>query len=64
MTIRTRQVVVAGGLIILAVWALLTWAGSGPAPQPTAGPSPTGAIGSAPVTFEPSDGTTPSASQP
>jgi len=61
MTMRNRQILVAVGLVILAAWFLFTWLGSSPAaPEPTPGPSPTGGIGSAPLTFAPSDGVGPS----
>ncbi len=59
MTMRTRQVAVAAGLVVLALWALLTWVGSASTPQPTTGPSPTGAIGPGPATFEPSEDASP-----
>lgn len=60
MTLRTRQVIVAAGLAILAVWALVTWMGSAaPVPVPSHGPSPTGSIGSGPATFVPSDDVSP-----
>jgi len=60
MTMRNRQILVAVGLVILAAWFLFTWIGSPPAPEPTPGPSPTGAIGSAPLTFAPGDSVGPS----
>jgi hypothetical protein len=59
MTMRNRQIIVAAALVVLAVWAVLTWSGSAAAPEPSIGPSPTGAIGSAPITFEPSDDASP-----
>jgi hypothetical protein len=59
MTMRNRQILVAAGLIILIVWLLLAWLEPTTKPQPSAGPSPTGAIGSGPFTFEPSDTVTP-----
>jgi hypothetical protein len=56
MTMRTRQVVVAAGLILLVVYVLAAWMGSGaPTPSPSIGPSPTGAIGPGPATFVPSE---------
>ena len=55
MTLRNRQIVVAIGLVVLAAWVVLTWTGSAATPEPSVGPSPTGAIGPAPVTFEPSE---------
>jgi hypothetical protein len=55
MTLRRRQIVVAAGLVVLVVWALLIWTGSTATPEPSVGPSPTGAIGSEPVTFEPTE---------
>ena len=54
MKLRTRQIIVAVGLVILAAWGVLTWTGSATTPEPSVGPSPTGAIGSTPATFEPS----------
>lgn len=55
MTVRSRQILVAMGIVILAIWLVGTWAGStSPAATPSNGPSPTGAIGSG-ATFEPSD---------
>ena len=61
MTMRNRRILVAAALIVLIVWALLAWFGSAtPVPDPSTGPSPTGAIGSDPVTFGPSDGVDPS----
>ncbi len=60
MTMRNRQFLVAVGLVILAAWFLFTWRQSSSAPEPTPGPSPTGAIGSAPLTFAPSDSGGPS----
>ena len=60
MTFRTRQVIVAAGLAVLAIWAVATWMGSAaPAPVPSHGPSPTGSIGSGPATFVPSDNASP-----
>ncbi len=59
MTMRNRQIMVAAGLIILIVWLLLAWLGPTTKPQPSAGPSPTGAIGSGPFTFGPSDSVSP-----
>lgn len=59
MTMRSRQIVVAIGLVVLVAWFVLTWTQSAAAPEPSVGPSPTGAIGSAPVTFEPSEGASP-----
>jgi hypothetical protein len=56
MTMRNRQILVAAGLVVLAIWLAVTWVGSSAPPEPSPGPSPTGAIGSAPLTFEPSDG--------
>ena len=59
MTMRSRQILVAMGIVILAIWLIGTWAGStSPAPTPSIGPSPTGAIGSG-ATFEPSDNLVP-----
>lgn len=55
MSMRYRQLLVAFALALLAVWATVTWMGASP-PEPTDQPSPTGAIGSGPATFEPSDG--------
>ena len=55
MTLRTRQIIVAVGLVVIAAWIVFTWTGSTASPGPSFGPSPTGAIGSAPVTFEPSE---------
>jgi hypothetical protein len=62
MTMRNRQILVAAGLIVLGIWALSAWFGSTAPVEPTPGPSPTGAIGSAPLTFGPSDSVAPSAS--
>lgn len=59
MTMRTRQVIVGAGLVILAVLALFTWVAPGAPPAPTLGPSPTGGIGPGPATFEPSDAGSP-----
>jgi hypothetical protein len=60
MTMRSRQILVAMGIVILAIWLVGTWAGStNPAPTPSIGPSPTGAIGSGAFTFEPSDSLAP-----
>jgi hypothetical protein len=56
MTMRNRQILVAVGLVILAIWVVMTWVGSTASPEPSGGPSPTGAIGSGPFTFGPSDG--------
>lgn len=56
MTMRNRQILVAAGLVVLAVWLVVTWVGSSAPPEPSPGPSPTGAIGSDPLTFGPSDG--------
>jgi len=56
MTMRSRQLLVAGGLVILLVWAVLAWFGSSDTPEPSSGPAPTGAIDSGPLTFRPSDG--------
>lgn len=55
MTMRNRQILVAGALVVVLVWAVLAWSGSTATPGPSIGPSPTGAIGPAPITFEPSD---------
>ena len=56
MTLRTRQAIVAAGLVFLAIWALATWMGStSQAPVPSHGPSPTGSIGSGPANFVPSE---------
>ena len=55
MTSRSRQIVVAIGLVVLAAWFVLAWTQSTASPEPSVGPSPTGAIGPAPVTFEPSE---------
>jgi hypothetical protein len=57
MTDRSRRLLVAGGLVILIIWVLLAWYGSAATPEPSRGPSPTGAIGSAPITFAPTDAT-------
>ena len=57
MTKRSRQLLVAGALVILIIWVLLAWFGSASTPEPSRGPSPTGAIGSSPITFEPTDPT-------
>ena len=39
MTLRTRQVIVAAGLAVLAIWALATWMQStAQEPLPTNGP--------------------------
>jgi hypothetical protein len=60
---RSRRLLVAGGLVILIIWVLLAWFGSAATPEPSSGPSPTGAIGTGPITFEPTDATeSPSAS--
>jgi len=61
MTMRTRQVIVAAGLVLLVVWLVATWMGSagGPPPAPSNGPSPTGAIGPGPATFVPSEDVSP-----
>ena len=59
MTMRNRQILVAIGIVVLAAWVVLTWTGSASTPEPSLGPSATGAIGSAPVTFEPSEGASP-----
>ncbi len=59
MTMRNRQIIVAAALVVLAAWAVLTWSGSTATPGPSTGPSPTGAIGSAPVTFVPSEEASP-----
>ena len=56
MTMRSRQLLVAGGLVILLVWALLAWFGSSGTPEPSSGPAPTGAIDSGPLTFRPTEG--------
>jgi hypothetical protein len=56
MTRRRRQLLVAGALVVLLVWAVLAWFGSSGTPQPSSGPAPTGAIDSGPLTFRPSDG--------
>ena len=53
MTDRSRRLLVAGGLVILLIWVLLAWFGSAATPEPSRGPSPTGAIGTSPITFEP-----------
>lgn len=60
MTMRNRQILVAAGLVVLAIWATLTWFGSTATPEPSSQPSPTGAIGSGPPTFGPSDSALPS----
>ena len=60
MSMRNRQFLVAVGLVILGAWFLFNWRQSTSAPEPTPGPSPTGAIGSAPLTFAPSDSVGPS----
>jgi hypothetical protein len=55
MTMRNRQFLVAAGLVVLAVWLTYNWMQStAGAPEPSSGPSPTGAIGSGTFTFEPS----------
>jgi len=60
MRMRTRQVIVATGLILLVVYVLAAWTGSeAPSPSPSIGPSPTGAIGPGPATFEPSEEASP-----
>jgi hypothetical protein len=60
MTMRTRQVIVAAGLVLLAFWLMATWMSStAPAPAPSNGPSPTGAIGPGPATFVPSEDDSP-----
>jgi hypothetical protein len=59
MTLRSRQIVVTVALVVLAAWVVLTWTGSTATPEPSFGPSPTGAIGSAPVTFVPSEDASP-----
>ena len=61
MTMRTRQVIVAAGLVLLVLYALAAWMGStaAPAPTPSIGPSPTGAVGPGPATFEPSEEASP-----
>ena len=64
MTMRYRKILVAFALVLLAVWATLNWIGSSSRPEPTTGPSPTGAIGPAPATFVPSDRMIPSATSP
>jgi hypothetical protein len=57
MTRRRRQLLVAGALVVLLVWAVLAWFGSSSGtPEPSSGPAPTGAIDSGPLTFRPSDG--------
>jgi hypothetical protein len=56
---RNRQTIVAAGLVVLVVWAVIVWSGSTSTPEPSIGPSPTGAIGSAGITFEPSDASPP-----
>ena len=62
MTMRNRQILVVVGLVILAAWFLFTLLGSSSTSEPiaTPGPSPTGGIGSAPLTFAPSDSAAPS----
>jgi hypothetical protein len=55
MTMRNRQIIVAAALVVLVVWAVIVWSESTAMPEPSIGPSPTGAIGSAGITFEPSD---------
>jgi hypothetical protein len=64
MTMRSRKILVAFALVVLAAWVTLNWVGSSPPPEPVNQPSPTGGIGPAPATFVPSDGTTPSATSP
>jgi hypothetical protein len=59
MTLRNRQIIVAAALVVLVAWAILTWSGSTSTPEPSIGPSPTGAIGPAPVTFVPSEDASP-----
>jgi hypothetical protein len=56
MTRRSRQLLVAGGLVILFVWAVLAWFGPSGAPEPSSGPLPTGGIDSGPLTFRPTEG--------
>lgn len=64
MTDRSRRLLVAGGLVILIIWVLLAWFGSAATPEPSTGPSPTGAIDSAPITFEPTVATEPPSASP
>jgi hypothetical protein len=61
MTMRNRQFLVAAGLIVLAAWLFFNWMQStASSPEPSSGPSPTGAIGSGTFTFAPSDSAGPS----
>jgi hypothetical protein len=60
MTMRSRQLLVAGGLVILLVWAVVAWFGSAGTPAPSRGPAPTGGIDSGPLTFRPTDRVAPS----
>jgi hypothetical protein len=64
MTMRYRKILVAFALVVLAAWVTLNWMRSSSSPAPIEQPSPTGAIGPAPATFVPNDGTTPSATSP
>jgi hypothetical protein len=52
---RSRRLLVAGGLVLLIIWVLVAWLGSAATSEPSSGPSPTGAIGTGPITFEPTD---------
>lgn len=54
---RNRRILVAAALVVLVVWATPPGRVRRRRPKPTSGPSPTGAIGSGPATFEPNDET-------
>ena len=61
MSMHNRQILVAAGLVVLAIWLIFTWMQStASAPEPSSGPSPTGAIDSGTFTFGPSASAGPS----
>ncbi|MEP6638176.1 MAG: hypothetical protein ABJC39_02405 [Chloroflexota bacterium] len=45
MTMRSRQLIVALGIAVIVVWAILVMTRTAAVPAPSIGPTPTGGIG-------------------